>query len=181
MNGTNRERLKIVARSLGDMCGTMVFLGGATVDLYGTSPAAPSPRPTLDVDCIVEVATTMQLHELEEKLRKKGFVNDRSKDAPICRWICQEIAVDLMPTRSEVLGFTNEWYEEGFVMRIESRSAMRWKSRYQRHLTSLPQKWPPCITGGWPTCGSAMILRILSIFYGTAIRLYPRYAQPTIR
>jgi len=114
MNGTNRERLKIVGRSLGDMCDNIVFLGGATVDLYGTSPAAPSPRPTLDVDCIVEVATTMQFHELEEKLRKKGFVNDRSKDAPICRWICHEITVDVMPTRSDVLGFTNEWYEEGF-------------------------------------------------------------------
>jgi predicted nucleotidyltransferase len=114
MNGANRERLKIVAENLGDMCGRFVFLGGATVDLYATSPAAPAPRPTLDVDCIVEVATIMQLHELEETLRKKGFVNDRSKGAPICRWICQEIMVDVMPTRSEVLGFTNDWYEEGF-------------------------------------------------------------------
>jgi len=114
MNGTNRERLKIVARSLGDMCGHFVFLGGATVDLYATSQAAPSPRPTLDVDLIVEVATAMQLHELEEKLRKKGFVNDRSIDAPICRWICQEITVDVMPTRFEMLGFTNDWYEDGY-------------------------------------------------------------------
>jgi predicted nucleotidyltransferase len=114
MNEANRERLKIVAKSLGDMCGHIVFLGGATVDLYATSPAAPSPRPTLDVDCIVEIATIMQLQELEEELRKKGFVNDRTKGAPMCRWICREITVDVMPTRSEVPGFTNDWYEEGF-------------------------------------------------------------------
>jgi len=114
MNGANRERLKVVAKSLGDLCDQVVFLGGATVDLYTTSPAAPSPRPTLDVDCIVEVTSVMQLHELEEKLRSRGFENDQSKGAPICRWICQEIKVDVMPTRAEVLGFTNEWYEEGF-------------------------------------------------------------------
>lgn len=114
MNGANRGRLKVVAKSLGDMCDHVVFLGGATVELYATSPAAPAPRPTLDVDCIVEVASAMQLHELEEKLRSRGFVNDQSKGAPICRWICQEIRVDVMPTRADVLGFTNEWYEEGF-------------------------------------------------------------------
>ncbi len=114
MNGANRERLKIVAKSLGDMCDQVVFLGGATVELYATSPAAPAPRPTLDVDCIVEVVSLMQLHELEGKLRSKGFVNDQSKDAPICRWICQGVKVDVMPTRADVLGFTNEWYEEGF-------------------------------------------------------------------
>jgi predicted nucleotidyltransferase len=114
MNGENRERLKIVAKSLGDMCNQVVFLGGATVELYATSPAAPTPRPTLDVDCIVEITSITQLHALDEKLRRRGFVNDRSEGAPICRWICQGIKVDVMPTRAQVLGFTNEWYEEGF-------------------------------------------------------------------
>jgi hypothetical protein len=68
----------------------------------------------LDVDCIVEPASTGQFHELEELLRQRGFANDKGEGAPIRRWICQGIRVDVMPTRSEILGFTNEWYEEGY-------------------------------------------------------------------
>ena len=94
MNQTNRERLKTVAGSLGDMCDRFVFLGVAVVELYADTPAASEPRPTLDVDCIVETASTSQFHEREELLRRRGFVNDRSGGAPICRWICQGIKME---------------------------------------------------------------------------------------
>lgn len=52
MKQTNLEMLKIVAGALGDTCEQVVFVGGATVQFYATSPGAPEPRPTVDVDCI---------------------------------------------------------------------------------------------------------------------------------
>jgi hypothetical protein len=42
-----------------------VFVGGATLGLWITDPAAPEPRPTKDVDLIVEVASRGGFHEFE--------------------------------------------------------------------------------------------------------------------
>ncbi|NJK96685.1 MAG: hypothetical protein HC905_18770 [Bacteroidales bacterium] len=51
-------------------------------------------------------------------LRALGFKNDTSKGAPICRWVYQDILVDVMPSDSEVLGFSNIWYDEGIENKI---------------------------------------------------------------
>jgi hypothetical protein len=48
--------------------------------------------------------------ELEEKLRAKGLLNVVDPTAPICRWRVQDVLVDIMPTLSEILGFSNRWY-----------------------------------------------------------------------
>lgn len=114
MSQANRERLGLVAEALGDLRSRVVFVGGAVLELYATDPAAPEPRPTLDVDCIVEVSTRLAYSKLEEDLRRKGFRNDQSEGAPLCRWLLNEIKVDVMPLRPDILGFSNEWYEEGF-------------------------------------------------------------------
>ena len=53
----------------------------------------------------------MQYHKFEEKLRKKGFKN-ASHDNVICRWICDEIILDIMPTDEKIFGFGNRWYKE---------------------------------------------------------------------
>ncbi len=44
-----------VAGRLGPMRGDVVFLGGAAAALLVTDPHAPRPRPTKDIDVIVEV------------------------------------------------------------------------------------------------------------------------------
>ena len=46
-------------------------------------------------------------------MRAKGFANDISPGAPICRWVYNNILVDVMPTDADVLGFSNIWYVEG--------------------------------------------------------------------
>jgi hypothetical protein len=56
--------------------------------------------------------------KLEEKLRVKGFANDTSMGAPICRWIYKNIKVDVMPTDEKILGFSNRWYLEGIENKI---------------------------------------------------------------
>lgn len=60
----------------------------------------------------------MQHARLEKSLRAKGFANDTSNGAPICRWIYKDILVDVMPTDPSILGFSNQWYEEGMENRM---------------------------------------------------------------
>jgi hypothetical protein len=113
------EMLQIIANGLGDLLQDVVFVGGAIVGLYATDKAAPEARSTIDVDCIIELASKTELNKLEELLRSKGFRNDMSKGAPICRWIYEDVVVDIMPTDSSVLGFTNDWFDEGLKNSVE--------------------------------------------------------------
>jgi hypothetical protein len=76
-----------VARRLGDdLLGQVVFLGGATLALLLTDPAVSEVRPTNDVDVIIEVLTYRHYIAISEELRQKGFREDTSPGAPICRW-----------------------------------------------------------------------------------------------
>lgn len=93
----------------------VVFVGGATIDLFITDPGAPATRPTDDVDCVVELAARTGFHRLEEELRSLGFKHDTRKDAPMCRWVFCGIRVDVMPTNGGVLGFKNRWYPDGMA------------------------------------------------------------------
>lgn len=119
MPSTNIIMLQTVANGLGELKDEMVFVGGAVAELYADNPAASEIRPTLDVDCVIEISSRLQFNKMEENLRAKGFKNDTSAGAPICRWIYKDIKVDVMPTDSDVLGFSNRWYEEGIEIKIQ--------------------------------------------------------------
>jgi hypothetical protein len=86
------------------------FFGGAVTGLLITDQGHPSIRPTEDVDLFVYAAVHADYQRIEASLRKRGFVNDLGKDAPICRWRIGDVIVDVMPTLEEVLGFSNRWY-----------------------------------------------------------------------
>ncbi len=118
MPGTNIEMLQTVANGLGELKKDMVFVGGAVAELYATNPASSDIRPTLDVDCVIELHSKTNYAKLEDNLRAKGFANDTSEGAPICRWIYQNIMVDVMPTDANILGFSNIWYDGGIENRI---------------------------------------------------------------
>lgn len=112
--------LRAVANAFGDLLPQVVFVGGATVALYATVPQVPVPRPTDDVDCIIDLVSYAQFAALEEKLRARGFRNDTSS-AVLIRWLWQEpdqeepYQVDLMPSNGrDVLGQNvNRWYPSG--------------------------------------------------------------------
>ena len=118
MPSTNIIMLQTVANGLGELKDEMVFVGGAVAELYADNPAASEIRPTIDVDCVIEISSRLQFARLEENLRTRGLKNDLSEGAPICRWIYKDIKVDVMPTDSNVLGFSNRWYEEGIEFKI---------------------------------------------------------------
>lgn len=87
MQSRNVSRLETVAEGLGELNENMVYVGGAVAELYVTDPAKTDIRETMDIDCVTQLSSYGKLAELEELLRKKGFHNDTSPSAPICRWI----------------------------------------------------------------------------------------------
>lgn len=93
----NLRMLEFVATKLGEIRDDVVFLGGCTTGLFITDPDFPDVRYTLDVDCIVDVISLNQYHQLEKKLTKQGFKKSLSEDV-ICRWFYDDVTLDIMPT-----------------------------------------------------------------------------------
>ncbi|MES9824757.1 MAG: hypothetical protein ABW127_10045 [Candidatus Thiodiazotropha endolucinida] len=114
MKREQNPNLKILTQAverLGALSDEMVFLGGCATGLLITDKAAPPLRVTKDVDTIVAAATLAAYQRFSEKLRKQGFQEDFSDGAPLCRWIADDVILDVMPTDSRILGFGNRWYE----------------------------------------------------------------------
>jgi len=111
----NIIRLKAVNELLKDLNQEFVFVGGATTSLYAPNDKQHELdiRPTDDVDVVIELASYGGYAAVDERLRSIGFSND-VESGVICRYKIQGIIVDMMPTESDVLGFSNQWYPEGF-------------------------------------------------------------------
>jgi predicted nucleotidyltransferase len=111
----NVAMLMRVADRLAPLRDRLVFLGGAITELFITAPGRRSSRHTKDVDVIINV---MNLGEYSELLREQlvglGLREDDREGAPICRWLLDDLIVDIMPTRGEILGFSCEWYQVAF-------------------------------------------------------------------
>lgn len=113
----NLRMLEFVATKLGGIRDDVVFLGGCTTGLFITDSAFPDVRYTLDVDCIVDVVSLNQYHQLEKKLSKQGFKKSLSEDV-ICRWFYDHVTLDVMPTDETILGFGNRWYKRAISTSI---------------------------------------------------------------
>lgn len=113
------EHIRLVAHILGDIGDKAVFVGGATIPFYIPEEYWPRARATKDIDIVLEILSHQENWKLEEKLRKKGFVNDTREGAPLCRWIVQGITVDIMSVEEKIFGFTNRWYREGYKKAIQ--------------------------------------------------------------
>jgi predicted nucleotidyltransferase len=110
-NDPNIVMLDRVAHRLGpELCESMVFVGGAAAGLLITDLAMPGIRRTDDIDVVTPAQALHDFHQLEEKLRMRGFTPDMRPEAPLCRWLVENITVDVMPSKKEILGFTNRWY-----------------------------------------------------------------------
>ena len=125
MEQSHITALRTVALAFGELLPQVVFVGGATVGLYATALTVPEPRPTDDVDCIIDLASYAHFVELEEKLRQRGFRHDQTSGIQI-RWRWQDTAtaetytVDIMPADGgAVLGSSvNRWYRNGLATSV---------------------------------------------------------------
>jgi len=110
MQNSNLELLKKVASRLRPLLSEVVFVGGCTTGLFITDEAAAEVRPTFDVDVIAEITSYADYATFSERLRALSFREDTSKGAPLCRWVIDEMKLDVMPIDEKILGFTNRWY-----------------------------------------------------------------------
>jgi len=106
----NAQMLAAAVEKLVPLLDRIVFVGGCATGLLITDPGASPVRPTLDVDAIIDLASYAQFADLENRLQDLGFQPSHAEGAPICRWIHQDLVLDLMPTDSSILGFSNRWY-----------------------------------------------------------------------
>ena len=110
-NDPNVAMLELVAEFLGEaLREQLVFVGGAIAGVLITDPAMPEIRPTQDVDVVCSVVGRADYQQLGMQLRKQGFQEDERPGAPLCRWRIAEVALDVMPTDRQILGFANRWY-----------------------------------------------------------------------
>jgi len=133
MHDANIGRLTAAARLLNPLLDELVFVGGCATGLLITDPAAPSVRPTFDVDAIVEIASYSEYVEFSGRLRGVGLSEDTAEGAPICRWIRGPVILDVMPLDEKILGFSNRWYR--LAMR-ESNSVQLEPSLQIRSITA---------------------------------------------
>ena len=112
LQNPNAALLFSAVQKLVPLLDRIVFVGGCAAGLLITDPGAAPVRPTVDVDAIVEIASYAELVALEVLLRQLGFDQPHVECAPLCRWIQGDLILDLMPTDSSILGFTNRWYSQ---------------------------------------------------------------------
>jgi len=110
-NDPNLLVVQLVAASLGDLMNELVLVGGCAVGLLITDGSRPPIRQTIDVDVVAEVTTKVQYYDLRDRLVDLGFRDNENSDV-ICRFTKGELVLDVMSTEENVLGFSNEWYED---------------------------------------------------------------------
>jgi hypothetical protein len=98
------------AKKLEPLLDQIAFVGGCVTGLLITDAAAAPVRATLDVDAIIQIGSYPEFTLLENRLRELGFRNSQEKNAPVCRWVNENLILDLMPTDPSILGFSNRWY-----------------------------------------------------------------------
>ena len=101
-----------VAKALGELNESVVFVGGAIVSVYADDPAADTVRPTEDIDLTIKIMDIKQ-SDLDKQLAEKGFHPDIQGHA-ICSYKYNDIAVDIMAATDTMRGPTNRWYSVGF-------------------------------------------------------------------
>jgi hypothetical protein len=110
ISNPNLARLVSAAKKVAPLLDQIAFVGGWVTGLLLTDAAAGPVRPTLDIDAIVAIASYAEFTVLENRLRDLGFDQSHAEDALICRWASEDLTLDLMPTDSSILGFSNRWY-----------------------------------------------------------------------
>jgi predicted nucleotidyltransferase len=111
----NVAMLMRVVDRLAPLRDRLVFLGGAVTELFITAPGRRSSRHTKDVDVVINVVNLGEYSEtLREQLVGLGLREDVREGAPVCRWLLEDLIVDIMPTRGDILDFSCEWYQLAF-------------------------------------------------------------------
>lgn len=102
-----------IALALGELNEKVAFVGGSVVSFYATDWAAEDVRPTKDIDITLQIVSLGQLEALREELVHKGF-QQSADESVICRFIYDDILVDIMSTNAIGWAPANRWFAPGF-------------------------------------------------------------------
>ena len=114
----NKKEIEKVAERLQEIGLTCYFIGGSIVAIYADNIGTFEQRVTKDIDVVIEVLNRGKYYFIQEQLREAGFKEDFESDV-ICRWIYDDVLVDIMPNDEKILGFTNRWYADGIKNAIK--------------------------------------------------------------
>jgi len=144
--------------ALGPLLEEVVFLGGSSIQLWLSDPAAPAARVTDDIDVISDITSLTGYYGLGDRLRERGF-SEAIDSHVICRWRHREtgLLLDVMPDDEKVLGFSNEWYEHA----IETAVVHRLPSGKQIHAATPPSIATKLVA--WHGRGNNDMLRSLDL------------------
>ncbi len=112
MSHPNLELLKMAAEKLRPLLPEIVFVGGCATGLLVTDPGAAPVRATYDVDVIAEIGSYADYAIFSERLRAQEFQEDTREGAPVCRWTCGSLTLDVMPLDEKIIGFSARWYRD---------------------------------------------------------------------
>lgn len=99
----------MIGRALADERPPVVFVGGTVTALYPLEGGV-DVRPTVDVDCVVDLSTTVEYYAFIARLRARGFTECTDDGAPLCRLVYAGVRVDIVATAATGIGPTNRWY-----------------------------------------------------------------------
>jgi len=91
------------------------FLGGSLLTFLVTDRTADAVRVTKDVDIMMNIRTRKEYHISDAELEKRGFRHDTREGAPVCRWVLDDLTVDVLPIHEDVLGWNSRWFEEALA------------------------------------------------------------------
>lgn len=106
-----------IAKALGDLNESVVFVGGAVISWYIDDPAAEDVRPTKDIDLTFDIASYSKLELLRQSLEQRGFTQSHEDDV-ICRFRYQELIIDVMSTTAVGWAPSNPWFGPGFEQAV---------------------------------------------------------------
>lgn len=109
----NLKVINKVAKALGELNDRVVYVGGAIVSLYINDPAAEDIRPTKDIDISLEILTFGELEKLRVLLTEKKFYQT-SDEIVMCRFMYDDVTVDVMSTKAVGWAPSDRWFAPGF-------------------------------------------------------------------
>lgn len=136
------SRIASIARSLGDLCPEVVFIGGAIAPLLQTHPAIPVVRATSDVDAVIASTSYSNYGVLQRKLQALGFRLDPSDARHVHRWRAPDgTPFDLVPAGAHLGGTGNEWDAMALETAVETEIQPGLRIRHASAPGFLALKW----------------------------------------
>lgn len=113
----NNEALYQAAGLLKDLNDQVVYLGGRIVGLLITDIIEDDVRPTYDIDVALNLGPTdiVAHYSIQKKLESLGF---KPEGNITCRYVKDDLIIDVMYTDGNLQGINSNWYQPGFESAI---------------------------------------------------------------